>query len=300
MDQYGVYDRDDGGADAQPRMSAERYAVSWDYMRAMRTRLVRGRAFTEEETRDTTSRVAIVSESMARQMWPGGDALGKYIRVGGGERPYLQVVGIAADTRHEGVDQGAVRQVYVPERHWYWAETMVLVARVSGNAAQFVNAVREAVRSVDPVQPVSQIATMEQIVARSIAQRRLGLLLFGAFSAMALLLAGAGIYGVLAGAVTERTREFGVRTAFGATPAAITALVLRQGGALAGLGVILGGAGAMVLSRYLGSLLYEVKARDPASVGLGVAVVAIVALAACIVPARRATRADPIVALRAE
>lgn len=297
-DAYGVYLRD-SGSDV-PVADAQRYAVSWEYMRTMGMRIVRGRPFTEEETRDTALRVAIVSESMARS-FPGGDAIGKYVRMGGGTRPWIQVVGVAADTRHEGVDQGGVRQIYVPERHWNWEEdTMILVARVEGDASAFVNPVRAAVRSVDPIQPISRMATMEQVVARSIGQRRLGLILFAAFSGIALLLAGAGIFGVLAGAVTERTREFGVRTAFGATPASITGLVLRQGGALAVAGLALGGAGALMLSRYLGSLLYEVKAYDPLSMALGVGVVAAVALVACIVPARRAVRTDPIVALRSE
>ena len=297
-DAYGVYLRDSGRD--TPVADAQRYAVSWEYMRTMGMRIVRGRPFTEEETRDTALRVAIVSESMARA-FPGGDAIGKYVRMGGETRPWIQIVGVAADTRHEGVDQGAVRQIYVPERHWNWEEdTMILVARVEGDAAAFVNPVRAAVRSVDPIQPISRMATMEQVVSRSIGQRRLGLILFVAFSAMALLLAGAGIFGVLAGAVTERTREFGVRTAFGATPASITGLVLRQGGLLAGVGLALGGAGALMLSRYLGSLLYEVKSHDPVSIALGVGVVVMVALVACIVPARRAVRTDPIVALRSE
>ena len=298
-DGYGVYLRDKGTD--TPVADAQRYTVSWDYVRVMQMRLMRGRTFTEEEARDTALRVAIVSESMARSIAPFGDPLGKQVRVGGGDRPWITIVGIAADTRHEGVDQGAVRQIYVPERHWNWEEsTMILVARVDGDAGAFVNAVRGAVRGVDPIQPISRIATMEQLVARSIGQRRLGLILFVAFSAMALLLAGAGIFGVLAGAVTERTREFGVRTAFGATPASITGLVLRQGGTLAGVGLVLGGAGALALSRYLGSLLYEVQTHDPVSIALGVAVVTIVAFVACIVPARRATRTDPIVALRSD
>jgi putative ABC transport system permease protein len=299
FDQYGVFTRENGPD--VPVAAAQRYAVTWDYPRTMGMRIVSGRAFTEEETRDTAVRVAIVSESMAQRIAPGGDPLGKYVRIGGGERPWIMVVGVAADTRHEGVDQGAVLQIYVPERHWLWEEsTMILVARVEGDAAGFVRAVREAARGVDPVQPISRIATMEQLVSRSMAQRRLGLILFVAFSAMALLLAGAGIFGVLAGAVTERTREFGVRTAFGATPASITGLVLRQGGTLAAIGLVLGGAGSLMLSRYLGALLFEVKTRDPASIVLGVAVVIVVALVACIVPARRATKTDPIVALRAE
>jgi putative ABC transport system permease protein len=302
MDRYGIRDRDNLPTNPDHGADGERYAVSWDYMRAMRIRMVRGRAFTEDEARDTASRTAIVSDALARRMWPGQDALGKYIRIGGGDdRPFHRVIGIAADTRHAGLDQGALPQVYVPERHWVWPEnTMVLVARVTGDPAHFIDDVREAVRSVDPLQPVSRIATMEQVVARSIGQRRLGMLLFVTFGAIALLLAAAGIYGVLAGAVAERTREFGVRAAFGATPAAIIGLVLRQGGALAVIGLALGGAGAALLSHYLRALLYEVEARDPVSIGVGAVAIGLVALAACVVPARRATRADPVSALRAD
>ena len=304
-EQYGIRDRDNPPLDRDRGADAERYAVSIDYMRAMGIRMVRGRAFAEDEVRDTAVRVVIVSDALASRMWPGQDALGRYISVGGsapGAQPeYYRVIGIAAATRHAGLDQGAASQVYVPERHWRWAEnTMTLVARVEGDPEHFVQSIYEAVRSVDPLQPVMEIATMEQVVSRSIGQRRLGMLLFVSFGAIALLLASAGIYGVLAGAVTERTREFGVRAAFGATPGAITALVLRDGAVLVVAGLAIGGAGALLLSRYLRALLYGVDARDPASIAMGVTAITIVALAACIIPARRATRIDAMTALRAD
>jgi putative ABC transport system permease protein len=139
---------------------------------------------------------------------------------------------------------------------------------------------------------------MDQIVARSTSQRRLGLLLFVAFGAIALLLTTAGIYGVLAGSVTERTREFGVRTALGATPGAIAGMVLRQGASLALLGLTIGVGAALMLSRYLRALLYGVEPSDPLSLAFGVLAIGVVALAACVVPARRATRVDPMQALR--
>jgi ABC-type antimicrobial peptide transport system permease subunit len=214
---------------------------------------------------------------------------------------YFRVIGVAAATRHAGLDQGATSQVYVPERHWRWAESMMTLAvRVEGDPKHFVQAIHDAVRSVDPVQPVMEIRTMDQVVSRSIGQRRLGMVLFVCFGAIALLLVSAGIYGVLAGAVTERTREFGVRAAFGATPGAITALVLRDGAVLVVAGLAIGGAGALLLSGYLRSLLYGVGARDPASIAMGVAAITIVSLVACIVPVRRATRTDPVTALRAD
>lgn len=177
---------------------------------------------------------------------------------------------------------------------------MVLAVRVAGDPSAMLYAVREAVRSVDPLQPISRVATMEQIVARSTGQRRLGLLLFVVFSGMALLLAAAGIYGVLAGAVTERTREFGVRTALGATPASIVSLVMRHGALLTGIGLLLGAAGALLLSRYLQSLLYGVGASDPVAMTIGVTGILVVAIGACVVPARRATSVDPASALRSD
>jgi putative ABC transport system permease protein len=305
MDQYGIRDRDYATLDPGRGLDAERYAVSADYLRAMQIRLVRGQAFTEDEIRDTASRVVIVSDALAGRMWPGQDPIGRYISIGGappGEQPpYFRVIGVAAATRHAGLDRGASPQVYVPERQWRWPETtMTLVARVSGDPERFLDAIFDAARSVDPTQPVLRVATMEQVVTRSIGQRRLGMILFVSFGAMALLLAAAGIYGVLAGSVAERTREFGVRAAFGATPAAITALVLRDGAVLTAAGLAMGGAGALLLSRYLRALLYGVSAWDPTSIILSVAAIALVALAACIVPAHRATRTDPVTALRAD
>jgi ABC-type antimicrobial peptide transport system permease subunit len=177
---------------------------------------------------------------------------------------------------------------------------MTLVVRVHGDPERSLDAIFDAARSVDPTQPVLRVATMEQVVTRSIGQRRLGMILFMSFGAMALLLAAAGIYGVLAGSVAERTREFGIRAAFGATPASITALVLRDGAVLTAAGLAMGGAGALLLSRYLRALLYGVSARDPTSIILSVAAITLVALAACIVPAHRATRTDPVTALRAD
>jgi putative ABC transport system permease protein len=305
MDQYGIRDRDFATLDPDRGLDAERYAVSADYMRAMKIRLVRGRGFAEDEVRDTASRAVIVSDALANRMWPGQEPIGRYISIGGappGEQPpYFRVIGVVGATHHAGLDRGAAPQVYVPERQWRWPETtMTLVARVSGDPEQFIQAVFDAARSVDPTQPVLRVATMEQVVARSIGQRRLGMTLFVSFSAMALLLAAAGIYGVLAGSVTERTREFGVRAAFGATPASITRLVLRDGAVLTAAGLAIGGASALLLSRYLRALLYGVEAWDPVSIALAVAAITLVALAACIVPARRATRTDPVTALRAD
>lgn len=299
FDRYGITDRDRPDV---PLGDADRYAVSADYMRAMRIALVQGREFTDAESRDTASRVAIVSQSLARRVWPAGDAVGKYIRIGGGpDRPWFQVVGVAADIRHTGIDELMSQQVYTLERQWQWPQdVMTLVARVEGDPKVAVNTIHAAVRSVDPLQPITRIATMEQVVARSTGQRRLGATIFVAFGVLALLLAAAGIYGVMSGAVAARTREIGVRAALGATPARISALVLRQAGILVVVGLTIGAASALALSRYLDALLFEIQPSDPLALLSAAAVVGIAAVAASAQPAFRASNVDPVEALRGE
>jgi putative ABC transport system permease protein len=189
----------------------------------------------------------------------------------------------------------------VPERQWEWADNhAVLVVRARHDAAAIAGTVREAVRAVDPTQPIARVATMTQVVAASTAQRRLALGLFVAFALAALLLTSAGIYGVLAGSVTERTREIGLRSALGAAPRAILALVVRQALQLAAVGLLIGLAGAAGLSRFLRAMLYGVAPTDPVTLGAVVLLLAAVALLACLVPAVRAVRIEPMRALRAD
>jgi len=211
------------------------------------------------------------------------------------------VVGIAGDVRHTGLDATELHGFYLPERQWYWADNVVaLVVRTSADPAALAPSVLRAVRSVDPTQPIMQVRTGPELIARSTAQRRLALLLFAAFGLSATLLAAAGVYSVLAGAVTERRREIGIRAALGATPRAIVKLVLRQGLALAGGGLLLGLGGALLLTRYLRALLFGVGPVDPASLGATVLLLGAVALAACLVPVWRALRVNPVTALKAE
>ncbi|HEU4997143.1 MAG TPA: ABC transporter permease [Gemmatimonadaceae bacterium] len=301
FDRYGIAARDKPLDNPELAPSADRYTVSADFIRAMRIPILRGRGFTEAEAADSNVQIAIVSDALAKRIWPGEDAIGRYIRMGGPTRPWKQVVGIVGNVRHTGLDATETLQVYVPERQWYYEEnSMVLVVRTRGEPASTIPAVVEAARGVDPLQPIAKVATMENVVATSTSQRRLGLLLFVAFGVIALLLASAGIYGVLAGSVAERTREFGLRTAMGATPAAIVSLVLRQAGGLALAGLVLGGIGAIALSRYLRALLFGVAPTDPVAVAFATLVITVVALVACLVPARRAVRVDPMTALRTE
>jgi len=219
--------------------------------------------------------------------------------VGGPTRPWREVIGVANDIRHTGLDATVSQQIYIPERQWPWSENqMTMVVRTAGDPAALVNAVRDAVRSADPVQPIARVATMDQVIARSTSQRRLGLLLFASFSAMALVLACGGIYGVLAGAVSERAREIGLRSALGATPRSIVGLIVRQGVRLAAVGILLGVGGAFLLSRYLRTLLFGVGPLDPTAMLIAAAVLTAVAVLACVVPARRALAVDPMAILK--
>jgi predicted permease len=301
IDRYGIAARDKPLDNPELAPAADRYTVSADFIRMMRIPLLRGRDFTEAEASDSNAQIAIVSNALAKRIWPGEDAIGKWIRVGGETRPWKQVIGIVGDVRKTGLDAVESPQVYIPERQWYNAESpIVLVVRTRGDPAAMASTIREAVRSVDPLQPIYWVVTMDDMIRRSTAQRRLGLLLFTLFGAVALLLASAGIYGVLAGSVAERTREFGLRTALGATPRSIVAIVLQQGARLAVVGLLIGAVGAFALSRYLRSLLFGVQATDPVSVGLAVATILAVSVLACLVPAMRAVRLDPMTALRAD
>ena len=301
MDSYGITAQDKPLDNPALAPSADRYTVTAEFLQTMRIPVVRGRAFTPAEAADSNVHVAMVSSALARRIWPGENAVGKYIRLGDPNGPWREIIGIAGDIRHTGLDAAQTLQVYIPERQWYWAQSvMVLVARTNADPSAMVAPIREAVRSVDPLQPIAKVATMDQVVSRSTAQRRLGLLLFAAFSAIALLLAFAGIYGVLAGSVAERTREFGLRTAMGATPGSIIRLVLGQAGRLAAIGIVLGTIGALALSGYVRSLLFGIEPTDPITGAIALGAIVAISLAACLIPARRAIRVDPMMALRSE
>lgn len=301
FDRYGVVAMDKPLENPELAPSADRYVVSGDLLAALRIPIVRGRKFTQAEAADSNGQIAIVSQALAKRIWGSEDPIGKQIRLGGPSRPWKQVIGVAANVRHTGLDDAAMQQVYIPERQWYWEDRqMALVVRTSGDPERLAGAVREAVRSVDPIQPIAKLATMDAVISRSTSQRRLGLVLFVTFGGIALLLAAAGIYGVLAGSVEERTREFGLRSAMGATPSSIVGLVLRQAGRLALTGFVLGIVGALLLSRYIESLLYGIEASDPFTVVFATAALTTAALGACLVPALRAVRVDPIKALSSD
>jgi putative ABC transport system permease protein len=301
MDMYGVIDPANVPANPELVPSGDRYAVSTEYLRTMRIPILSGRDLTESDAIPGANKVALVSAALARALWPNQNPIGQEIRVGGLDGPNRTVIGVAGNVLHGGLDAKTTLQWYIPERQFFFADNSeVLIVRTAADPAALAAAVRRTIAAIDPTQPIVKIATMDEVVATSTSQRRLALVLFGAFSAAALLLAIAGIYGVLAGSVAERTREIGVRSALGATPRSLIALIVGQGGRLAALGIVLGLGGSFALTRYLQSLLFGIAPNDPVTLVGVCALLASVTLAACLVPAARAARVSPSAALRSE
>jgi putative ABC transport system permease protein len=292
--------------EGQPAPWGDYRLVSPGYFETLRVPLRQGRTFTEQDGPDAL-RVAVVDEELARRYWPGADPIGKRIAYGtvldsatGQRTPaWVEVVGVVAHLKSEGLDADPRVQVYRPIRQLP-VDFPQLVVRTTGDPERLLPAVRAAVRDVDPAQPVSDVATLDQLLDRSVGTRRLAVALLGTFAALALLLASIGLYGLMAHAVVERTREFGVRMALGAGRGQVLALVLRQGMRLALAGTALGLVGAFALTRLLTSQLFAVEATDPVTFAGSVALLLGVALAALLVPALRATGVEPLRALRQE
>ena len=278
--------------------------VTAGYLESLGLPLKAGRYFAESDGPQGEP-VAVINEAMARTYFSGGDALGKRFKVGDpdSERPWVTVVGVVGDLRQMGIEAPAKPEFYLPYRqvnYQPWFAPAHLVVRTSAEPVSLVAAVRREVYAVDPEQPVANVQTMEEILGEESAQRRTGMTLLASFAGLALLLASLGIYGVLSFFVAQHTQEIGVRLALGARPRSILALVLRKGMRLALAGLGLGLVGALLLTRFIESQLFGVSATDPLTyAGLALLLVA-VALVACLVPARRATKVDPMVALRYE
>ncbi len=279
--------------------------VSADYLKTMNIPLRAGRYFDSSDNEQSMP-VAIVNEMMARQYWPGENALGRRFKSGDPndpKTPWTQIVGIVADVRQMGLDEPVKAEMYFPYQQikdniWYIPRELAI--RTSGDTSSLVGPVRQIIREVDPDQPVSNVATMAEVLGTEASQRRMGMIMLVAFAALALLLASLGIYGVLAYFVTQHTSEIGVRLALGATTRNILFLVLRKGMGLTLLGIMTGMAAALALARLMSSLLFGVKAIDPLTFVTVPFLLAGVALLACYLPARRATKVDPLVALRYE
>ena len=278
------------------RPSANFYAVTPGYFGAMGIALKSGRLFTSADNADGAP-VIVIGESMARRFFPAGDALGKHILFDAPRKH--EIIGIVADVRQYGLSRPTTDQMYTPLAQDPFA-ALTLVVRGSASEAQLVPELRERLRAVDPEQPLGKVRSMDAVVSDSLSRQRFAGTLLALFAVIAMLLAAVGIYGVISDAVTQRTRELGIRIALGATAAECVRLVLRQGlpPILAGLAVGLGVA--LAVSRVMASLLYEVSPRDTATLVGAAALIGVLAVVATYLPARRATRVSPTVALRAD
>jgi putative ABC transport system permease protein len=278
--------------------SANYRVITPKYFEALGIPLLRGRLFNDQDT-EKAPLVAIVDKAFVDKHFPGEDPLGRGIDIGNGSDGYCQIVGVVGSVHHEGLDSNPNPTMYVPYRQDIFSGMWIL-ARTTGDPAQLAGSARQVVRGIDPALPAYNTGPLSETVTESVAQRRFMMLLLTVFAGIALFLAAVGLYGVVAYAVTQRTQEIGVRMAIGARPADVLRMVLGDGLKLAAIGVVLGIGAALALARVIESMLFEVEPFDAASYAAVAAVLLAVAALACYVPARRAMRVDPLVALRAE
>ncbi len=297
VDQYGVHFEND---DPKVAYSSFRYAVSPGYFEMMEIPLRRGRHLDNHDVAEAPLAV-VISESLAKHKFGDQDPIGQRVRLGPSDGPWHTIVGVVGDVKQTSLAASDLYAFYITPEQWRFGDNMMsVVVRATGNTANLTPAIRDAIWSVDKDQPILQVAMMDDLLAASEAQRRFALILFETFGLVALTLAAAGIYGVLSYTVTERTREIGVRLALGAERRNVLSLILRHGLKLTLIGIGLGVLMALAVTRLLTNLLYGVSAKDPSIFG-GVAFgLIVVALLACYWPARRATRIDPLIALRHE
>ena len=284
------------------RPSADITRISPDYFRVMGMRLLQGRAFTAQDRADG-AQVCMIDETFAKKHWPGDNPLGKRVKFGGADdkdNPWMEVVGVVNHVKHYGVDQDSRIEMYLPYTQSP-IPSFTLLVRTSGDPAGVTTAVSQAVRSVDADVPLYQVRTLESIVSDRVAERRLAAILISIFGTLALALAAVGIYGVMSYAVTQRSHELGIRMALGAQRHEIFKLVIGSGMLLAGIGLVIGFTAAFFgLAPLVASVLFHVTATDPPTYAISPLVLLAVALLAAWLPARRATRVDPMIALRYE
>jgi putative ABC transport system permease protein len=292
-------------SEATRRYSANFNPVSPDYFRTIGNEIVKGRQFTERDDQDHPG-VAVVNESFARRYFPDEDAIGRRLKPSPPARIWdnqrltsFEIVGIARDVKSAGLSAQAEPTYYLPASQAPLQDMTILV-RSQSDPTSLVPSLRRAVLSVDPNQPIANISTMENIVADNIAQPKVNMILMGLFSVLALILAAVGIYGLLSYSVTQRRQEIGIRMALGAQLSDVLKLILSSGMALVLVGELIGFVGALALSRLMSGLLFGVTPTDTATYLSVFAVLTVIGLLACYLPARRATRVDPLEALRTE
>jgi putative ABC transport system permease protein len=283
----------------EQRLSTEVRAVDHGYFNTMGIPVLRGRNFTDIEDREARH-VVLISESLARKHFPGEDPIGKHIAVNIFDKPNpTEIIGIVGDVKYGSLTDEAEPTAYFPHSELTYP-FMTLVIRTNGDPAAMAPAVERELRMIDPDQPVSDVRTMNQVMADTRARARFNTLLLGLFAGLATLLAAVGIFGVMNYSVALRTREIGIRMALGAQPARVLMLILKQGLLLTLIGIGIGLAGALTLTRVMSSLLFGVEATDPVTLAAIALLLMIVSLIACYIPARRATHIDPMIALRYE
>lgn len=288
-------DREDGIADFR--------MISPNYFQAMGIQLLRGRAFTDQDGRQSPP-AAIINARLARRFFAGEDPTAKRIRLRE-DLPWLQIVGVVPDIKNHGLGVETTQEMYFPYVETSFGlptpiRTMNFVVRTSGDPAALTNSVRNELRSIDRNMPPYKVQTMEQVIADSVSKTRFTMQLLAVFAGLALILAAGGVYSVMAYSVAQRTHEIGIRTALGAQSGDIFKLVMRQGFILSIIGVVLGAIAGLALTRVMSNLLFSVSTTDPKIfVGVGLLLI-LVALLACYLPARRATKVKPVVALRNE
>jgi len=278
--------------------------VSADYFKTLGIRLVEGRFFEPADQGENAQRVAVINQAMARRFWQG-NPIGQRVNPQISRDPnWFTIVGVVEDVKNIGVDKPAGTELYLLDRQIFPLSRVIFrhgyVVRTAGDPSLSAAAVRAAVRELDPALPVFGMQPMSDTVADSLARPRFLSILLGAFSAIALALAAVGIYGVMAYSVSQRTQEIGVRMALGARSSDVMKMVLSQGTKVAGIGISIGLLGAFALTRVMSTLLFEMSVTDPVTFAAVVALLAVVTLLACYIPARRATKVDPLTALRHE
>jgi putative ABC transport system permease protein len=279
--------------------SADLRVSTTGYFKTMGIPLRAGRNLTEQDAQ-ASAQAAVVNEELARNVFPGGDAVGKYITNFGPLNNKIQIVGIVGNVRHLGLETTPRPEVYLAFGQAHWPSVFVAVRCKTSDPLALTSAVQNAVWSVDKDVPLANLRTMQGVIASSVMRRRFTTLLLAIFSALALLLAAVGLYGVMSYTVSQRTREVGIRMALGARRSDVMKLVVGQGMALVGVGLGLGLLASIALRRVMSGLLFGVSATDPLVFSAFAVLMAIVALLANCLPARRAARVDPMVALRYE
>jgi predicted permease len=270
-------------------------AITLDYFKTMGIRLIQGRNIERTDDGETPF-VAVINETMAKRYWPGTSPLGKTFRTGGGTVK-RQVVGVVSDVKHWGFDRPTNPEMYFPQRQMVW-DGLNFVLATDLDPVSLTAAVRAELKQVDPNLAVSNVRSLQEVAARSVAARRSTMLLLAIFGGLALVLAAAGIFAVMAQLVALRSMEIGVRMTLGAQPSRVMRLILREGLVQAALGLAIGLSAAVIVMRGFRAALFEVSPADPITLGAVAVLLLVTAIAACMIPALRAMRVDPVRALR--